>query len=351
MSTKVYYLFLICIISQVSFAGDESGHGGDSYASEFIATAKSALEELGRVPAQEIEPLKIETFREAVLHTEVHSEGTLILDGNVVDAINYPGKKQIQINRERWETLRGQSQTAARYNLVLHEYLGIMGIDDSQYAISQKLLKTMHFELLAQIWNSEHTIANKKYPAFGVTADMGIGFYTGGLGQSNDTGLYSGVRISSYLTQTWAIDLSVHRSSSTDTVQTLGGGLAFLDTALTPVLLGIRHHFVWDRIPLLNELYPYLTAGGGVYFRSQKVVGHSSDIAFDSNVNDSQNPGVYGGLGTQMVFWNGEINVGIGLLYHYIFFEDRETTWNGKIASDSRSGGYLSSSVTMEYVF
>jgi hypothetical protein len=47
------------------------------------------------------------------------------------------------VSRDRWATLRQTTETITRFNLVLHEYLGIMGFDDSQYRISQKLIQAM----------------------------------------------------------------------------------------------------------------------------------------------------------------------------------------------------------------
>jgi len=125
-----------------AIAGNESG-GGDGYAAEFVLTAKIALELAKKLAPSELLPVNIDTFAGAIANTSVHSEEKLALEGSEVDAINYPNKKLIKISRVRWTDLRTESQTVPRFNLVIHEYLGIMGIDDSHYSVSHKLINRM----------------------------------------------------------------------------------------------------------------------------------------------------------------------------------------------------------------
>ncbi len=87
--------------------------------------------------------INIDTFSGAIANTTVYSEGRLMLDDQEVDAINYPSKRLIKVNRSRWMDLRGETATIARFNLVIHEYLGIMGIDDTQYRVSHDLIRAL----------------------------------------------------------------------------------------------------------------------------------------------------------------------------------------------------------------
>jgi hypothetical protein len=135
-------LSFVLVLASPALAGNESG-GGDGYAAEFILTAKTALELAKKLEPVELSPVNIDTFTGSIQNTKVHSEEKLFLEGNEVDAINYPNRKLIEISRVRWEVLRTESQTVPRFNLVIHEYLGIMGIDDAQYKVSQKLINAM----------------------------------------------------------------------------------------------------------------------------------------------------------------------------------------------------------------
>ncbi len=126
-----------------TFAGDGVGNGGDGNAAEFILTAKTAMELMKKISPSNLQGINIDAFSGAILNTEVHSKDQLILDGHEVDAINYPKKKLIEVSRSRWSTLRGETETISRFNLVLHEYLFIMGLNDSQYRISQKLISAI----------------------------------------------------------------------------------------------------------------------------------------------------------------------------------------------------------------
>lgn len=47
------------------------------------------------------------------------------------------------MSRSRWSDLRAEKLTISRFNLVVHEYLGIIGADDSKYTISNELTKLM----------------------------------------------------------------------------------------------------------------------------------------------------------------------------------------------------------------
>jgi hypothetical protein len=125
-----------------AIAGNESG-GGDGYAAEFVLTAKTALELAKKLDPSDLLPVNIDTLTGAIANTSVHSEEKLVFEGNEVDAINYPDKKLIKISRVRWTDLRTESQTFPRFYLVIHEYLGIMGIDDSQYSVSQRLINSI----------------------------------------------------------------------------------------------------------------------------------------------------------------------------------------------------------------
>lgn len=137
-------LLVTCLIPLNLYAGGGTvGNGGDAFASEFVLTARMTANILKKKDLSKIINFELNKFAGAIEVTEVLTEKTLILNGNEVDAINYPSLKLIKVSRTRWQDLRDEKLTISRFNLVIHEYLGIIGSDDSKYAISNELIKLM----------------------------------------------------------------------------------------------------------------------------------------------------------------------------------------------------------------
>ncbi|WP_413557582.1 hypothetical protein [Bdellovibrio sp. HCB209] len=121
--------------------GWDHGNAGDSFAAEFIMTAKDLVQHLKTLPSTELKGFKIETFIGAIETTTVRSEQVLYYeDGREVEGINKPEQKLILINRRMWRENRVETETLHRYTFVLHEYLWIMGIDDTQYKVSAPIV-------------------------------------------------------------------------------------------------------------------------------------------------------------------------------------------------------------------
>jgi hypothetical protein len=113
----------------------EVGNGGDVAALEFVDIATQLLDYLNWIGSKEIDTTK---FSWALENTKVESTSQeLTLNRLPKDAINYPLEKKIIFNRDKWKSI-GAEQRAA---LAFHEYLGILGIDDTGYKISKKILK------------------------------------------------------------------------------------------------------------------------------------------------------------------------------------------------------------------
>lgn len=71
--------------------------------------------------------------------TLVSTVGEVRLHGRDLDAANFPELKLIIVSRSRWLQLSGDYNR--KKSLVLHEYLGILKIDDSNYSISGRMIK------------------------------------------------------------------------------------------------------------------------------------------------------------------------------------------------------------------
>lgn len=113
-------------------AGHEEGNGGDSLALAFVKDAKELVRSLA--PQKSELPFDLAKLTKAINTTYVTStDDVLELKGAVKDAINYPGLQTIVFNRKRWQTMANEN---VRKALVLHEYLGVIGVDDKNYDIS-----------------------------------------------------------------------------------------------------------------------------------------------------------------------------------------------------------------------
>jgi hypothetical protein len=133
------------LISQVGSAnpGRDSG-GGDIRAIQFKKIGLAIVEYLreGSLP-EELKSLDPNRLKKAVGSTTVESTNEVLsLDSQqtssavIKDALNSPKKHSILFNREAWDILADGSHRAA---LVLHEYLGIMKVDDRNYTYSAAL--------------------------------------------------------------------------------------------------------------------------------------------------------------------------------------------------------------------
>jgi hypothetical protein len=120
--------------------GWDNGNAGDTFAAEFILTARDVVARLSLLPPSEITGIDLLKLKGALDSTDVHSEETLTLDGFEVDAINHPDKGEIIVSRSRWRALRGAEQTTQRLTLALHEYLFIIGVDDHRNVVSGKII-------------------------------------------------------------------------------------------------------------------------------------------------------------------------------------------------------------------
>ncbi|MES2855219.1 MAG: hypothetical protein V4692_05125, partial [Bdellovibrionota bacterium] len=84
-------------------AGNETGNGGDSVASEFIVVATDLAIRIQKAGIKH-PLLDLDLLNTAILLTEVYSKERSFLRGREVDAINFPDLVEIQVSRRRWIT-------------------------------------------------------------------------------------------------------------------------------------------------------------------------------------------------------------------------------------------------------
>lgn len=155
-----YLIFLTMLITTkstpASGEGGVTSSGGDSVAAEFTVTARHIAEILKKETGLGI---LSRDFLATVNSTLVVSRMKVVLNGYERDAINYPEIKKIVISRNRW--FETANQIGRRYMLVMHEYLSVMGINDTNYQISSKLFRAngkMRFEIVCSAFDdlTEH---------------------------------------------------------------------------------------------------------------------------------------------------------------------------------------------------
>lgn len=119
--------------------GNEGGHGGDPYSLEFVTLGKTLAEALQRSEGANSELFKkwhftARQFAQAVGVVRVVSEegAQVVLRGYEVDAINKPALSEILVNRTRWR----EADLHQRLQLVLHEYFGILGVEQDHFLAS-----------------------------------------------------------------------------------------------------------------------------------------------------------------------------------------------------------------------
>lgn len=180
MNTKIIKILALLevltapmFLSPPAHAGNESGHGGDPVAQQFVQTARDVL---ARLSDQSNSPiaLNLNAFGSAIESTAVEStDQELKIAGVHKACINYPSQKKIEVSRKDWPT---DPFDRNRQALVLHEYLGIMGVDDQNYAVSGLLLgrKFLKLSCLLSVMSTPSTLARSLHPSIYPTFDGGI---------------------------------------------------------------------------------------------------------------------------------------------------------------------------------
>ena len=134
---KILKITIISIlISLGAQAGTRDSGGGDAIALDFIATAVNIGSWLDG-NSSDVPGLDAAHFKNKLANLNLSTtDKVLLIDGIEKDAVNYPAQVKIIVNRARWSKIASKYQ---KTSLVLHEFLGIMGINDTLYSVSAKI--------------------------------------------------------------------------------------------------------------------------------------------------------------------------------------------------------------------
>ncbi len=127
----LFFLFPIVCFAETSIPAEFQAFGFQNV--KVLETFKGSLPD-GLTP---------ELFLAAVQGTEIRTASSLVLRGANVDAVNYPTEKLIVVDEERWNRLDAYPER--KQYLVMHEYLGIMGIELDVFSVSNEI-KRIFFE-------------------------------------------------------------------------------------------------------------------------------------------------------------------------------------------------------------
>lgn len=128
-------ILLVLMLGGTAIAvGGNEGHGGDGYVADFIRTGRLIHEWL----ATHTSPVSPAEFLKTLESASIASTDELLkLESVEKDAINYPALGKIVFNRTKWRDLTMERQ---RWQIVLHEILGLMGHEDGKYQMSERLV-------------------------------------------------------------------------------------------------------------------------------------------------------------------------------------------------------------------
>jgi hypothetical protein len=139
-------LLLIGLVAQIDAhaAGWDGGNAGDAYSAEFLFSSRDVLQRLEILAASGLPVMETAKLRNVMQTTVVVSEERIYVNGLERDAVNYPERKLIKISRSRWKTLRQSEETRARLTLVLHEFLWMSGVDDTNFQKSGQVINVLN---------------------------------------------------------------------------------------------------------------------------------------------------------------------------------------------------------------
>ena len=123
--------------------GNEGASGGDTYAGEFREIARRIVLRMRERGVTDIEGINIETLNNAVekVLLETTSEEIFLLDKDGKrrrkDALNFPSESRILLSLTHWKS---GMDIYEKQRIVLHEYIGVLGFDDTNFKRTMKIL-------------------------------------------------------------------------------------------------------------------------------------------------------------------------------------------------------------------
>ena len=123
--------------------GTDFGSGGDAYAAEFKDIGRTIVRRLKIKNINEVTGISTIAFENTLEKAEIKTtEAVLTKEGAQIDALNFPSQMKIELNLIHWANSMDFSQ---KRRLVIHEILGLMRKEDSDYGATSQVLKALGF--------------------------------------------------------------------------------------------------------------------------------------------------------------------------------------------------------------
>jgi hypothetical protein len=136
---KKFILLLTALLPAFALAsGTDVGRGGDSIALDFKSVANYDVSLLRQHAAELGSLVNVDQLENTIAGTQLSTQDHVFLGEVEKDAVNFSAPNRIVVGAARW--LQLPLNDARKDALVLHEFVSLMGIDDSGYAVSGKLL-------------------------------------------------------------------------------------------------------------------------------------------------------------------------------------------------------------------
>lgn len=270
----------LLLLAMNAWAGNEHGNGGDSYSLEFVTLGRKMVREIRQNPDPRIPESALVV---AVEVTDVVTKDKLELRGAEVDAINYPAQKRIELNRSRWKEYSEKQKTA----LVLHEYLGVIGVDDSRYEISGK-----YSAAASQVaGSSSASFSDANQPSrFSLSLGAGLNSFGHNMGKIYSASSPSmDFRLSYALLPKLTFSGGFNRGGFSTDIEPYG----VVEMTLNTATFSVQYHPLRkDDLSAALGIDPYASAGFDQVFRAQKFSSLSDvqrDHANAANVSIGSN--------------------------------------------------------------
>lgn len=148
MNGRWRWVLVSLLAAATTWAGNQTGNGGDGLAERFVQRGYVILSILrtGKPAQTLLTPDQLALFEKKLHETRVavidtsdfrDNQGQPVEARNVVDP-NRTDRRIIQLKKSAWQTYLSQGDSHI-YQLVFHEYLLVMNVDDQNYVVSHLL--------------------------------------------------------------------------------------------------------------------------------------------------------------------------------------------------------------------
>lgn len=144
--------------------------GGDRRAIQFVQIGQQLAQYFEIASTMDIRPIRLKDLKNAldasrVESTEESLELRCLMSKEAINctkaAINYPRDKLILLNAKEWDSILSGSERAV---LVLHEYLGILRIDDKNYQYSKRIIQNRELRFAFNVSDAASSLNGKNIP-------------------------------------------------------------------------------------------------------------------------------------------------------------------------------------------